>query len=215
MPIAIAVAALLGIGAATAVRFAREKPAAEPAAPFDMTVIQRGSALLHETAAAQARRDGVACLSDLDRYDRDHAAASRMIVSTDPASSNAGTRALCMMIVGRCAEGEALYRQWLVPFLPEGGASYVDQSVEALTTNYCEGDDVPPRIALARANQRLSLWGNSPAYPKATVAQCRAWADAERRLLPVVGPLPTLVLDKPLEERLADCTRRAAAPRDE
>ena len=65
------------------------------------------------------------------------------------------------------------------------------------------------------AHLRLRLWGAFPGmYPDATAEQCRAWADDERRLVPLVSPDPMVDLREPLDDRLAGCLKRAAAPRD-
>ncbi len=220
--IASAVGLLLVIFGLEAWSLARSRisPAQQPPSPAPSSDLvaraQQGSILFHEIIAAQTRRDGAACLRDLDRYDREFAPSAGLKASTDPASGNAGVRGICLMIIGRCAEGTTLYRTWVTPYVPPGSAGTIDQTVESLVTNYCEGSAVAPRIALIRANQRLHSWGAFPAtYPDPTAQQCRAWADDERRLVPIVGPDPMVDLRDPLDERLASCLKRAAAPRDQ
>jgi hypothetical protein len=71
---------------------------------------QASAAAVQSAAAKLAKKDG-SCLADMDQYDRLQADAAQK--STNPTAGYAQTRVLCLMLSGKCDEGERLQRATL------------------------------------------------------------------------------------------------------
>jgi hypothetical protein len=140
---AVALAAFGVMGVLVGALFiTREKPKPSAAAALSPTGTARwaeASRLVHEATAAQSRRDGVTCLERFQSFD-DLAVPGSGAPSTDPASGTAGARAICMMLVGRCEEGKALYRKWVAPWVGDSGMD-LDKTIDAMAVDYCPGRD--------------------------------------------------------------------------
>lgn len=167
--------------------------------------------LIREATEAQNRRDGATCLARLDAYDADVVIAKNGRVSTDPASGYAGIRGTCLMLVGRCREGKALYRTWLTPFVQPGSGMDVDESVEQVVVESCEGNEVTPREELLRVSRNFAQVSMNKRTP--TRAECADWRAAQERLLkqvPARGPTDRVaLLATRTEEDAVDCFARA------
>jgi hypothetical protein len=141
------------------------------------------TAHLDAARAKTSARDGAGCLAELDAYDRE---AWDPNPSTNPASSMAMSRAMCMMLAGDCTRGKELYRGAMVSNAGANlGPDALDRNVDAIAGLYCQGNDLAPRDALVKALMDL----NQGAYMSTTsVAACQDAVDSARRLIPVVAP---------------------------
>lgn len=123
------------------------------------------------------RRDGAACMRDLDLLD---ALDPTTIDSHEPKSGWAYMRAQCMMLAGDCEGGKALYARAhdaLAPknLLPSGR----QQALDGAVIRYCEGENLSPHDALLRARARLA--DGISGVRKVTTAECVAWHETEKR----------------------------------
>lgn len=71
---------------------------------------QASAAALQSASTKLAKKDG-SCLADLDTYDRAQTDAAQK--TTNPSAGYAQTRAMCLMLAGKCDEGERLQRATL------------------------------------------------------------------------------------------------------
>lgn len=111
-----------------------------------------------ETAQAkQNSRDGKGCLSELDSYDK----LEPKRKSTDPKQYVSTTRALCLMIAGKCDPGKALLRKTYenTSSMATLGPEQIDKSVEHMASMNCQGK-LAPRDELIQGFMELALGAN-------------------------------------------------------
>jgi hypothetical protein len=103
-------------------------PSADPAAA-------QAAAVASLTSASQKmyKKDG-SCLADLDTYDRSLADPAQK--STSATSGNSQTRVICLMLSGRCDEGEKLQRAALGH--RNVGGNIIDLNVKSLRNDWCK-----------------------------------------------------------------------------
>jgi hypothetical protein len=194
---ALAAVVVLGGGAVAGARFALR------ARKNERTI--GASDLVRSAGTARDRRDGPACLRDLDAYDE--AAGDPLLSSRNPASSVASGRAMCMMLAGDCDGGKALYRAYAQAHAASLGDADPDTLLDTIVGQYCEGERMAPRDALLRATARLSSGKTF------TAKECLADYATSKRLLPTVpvrGPTDALALAKArLGQDAATCLARA------
>ena len=128
-------------------------------------------------------RDGQGCLVELDAYDK---ADPWALLSTNPQSPMAMTRAMCLMLGDQCPGGKLLYRESLVNNAGATmGPEMIDRSVDAIASMYCQGGSLAPRDELLRALMDLS----QGAYmSKKDAAACQKAYATALRLIPQVAP---------------------------
>jgi hypothetical protein len=107
-------------------------PASGPTA--DPAAVQRQAAERLTSATQKAYRKDASCLADLDAYDRTVSDPAQR--STSASSSLAQSRAMCLMVAGRCDDGERLQRAALVD--QKMRADIVDASPKALRKEWCK-----------------------------------------------------------------------------
>jgi serine/threonine-protein kinase len=136
--------------------------------------------------AAATREDGAACLRELDAHDRIDPRPSGL--STNPASDGpANTRATCMLLVGDCAAGKTLYRQWTAAHnFNHMTDEFMDTMADDAVLMWCRGAPPTPRDELLRAMDRLMFGADG--RRKTTANECVALYDTVKRLLPTVKP---------------------------
>jgi hypothetical protein len=91
-------------------------------------------------------RDGEGCMATLDERD-----AIARVASTDPKSSVAIDRALCMMLVGRCEAGKDLLRK-----IPTRPAVMGDDWIDSMVAQHCTGTLAPYDAVLVAERAMLN-----------------------------------------------------------
>ena len=206
---------VLAVGAGVVIPKLRAKTSKPARASFDIlgghTVEQINEATELGARAIKAfeRRDGAACVADLDAHDK--LDTREDFVSTGAASPYATTRAYCLMLAGKCTEGRALSQRWGDRLTTATGTN-VNMGLDGMVATYCEGDDLAPRDALLVAGRRLEEAAGG--LRTATGPECVGWFDTVKKLVPLVSPNGVddfMVTNIPLgiENRAAACLARA------
>ena len=155
-------------------------------------------------------RDGKTCTAKLDAFDAQYASQGLGLPSTDPKSQSASTRALCLMILGKCQEGEKLYRAFSYR-AADAGAKDIEQSVTTQTALMCPNDDLTPEEAYIRASFAL-MFSSLPPGVKPNAAECpKLVADYEKRRAKLTPAQLASIQVSGGPDPLGNCTRAAAA----
>lgn len=107
--------------------------------------------------AKQSSRDGKGCVSELDQYDK----LEPKRKSTDPKQGVSMTRAMCLMIAGKCDAGKALLRKSYenTATMVNLGPEMLDKQVEHMASLNCQGK-LAPRDELLQGFMELSMGAN-------------------------------------------------------
>ncbi len=185
LAIATALFALALFGGSVVFAWARTRPRKAPvvavAAPNDREAA--ANVALRGTAEG-ARRDGAACLRDMNEHDR--LDPQPELLTTNPASPWAPSRSLCMMLEGDCKGGHDLHLGWLKAQNDSRPADNLELQLDAVIGSYCQGPNLTPRERLLVASQRLSEAGGG--LRTATAVECMEWYETEKSLVPLVAP---------------------------
>lgn len=134
---------------------------------------------------AAKRKDAAACLTALDEHD--HVDPTPRTLSTNPSGDGpAVLRATCILLRGDCAAGKALYRGWAKAHDRDRSTDEtLDENADTFVRENCRGK-LEPRDELVRATDALGAAAGG--QRKATAADCTAWYETAKRLLPSVAP---------------------------
>jgi hypothetical protein len=103
---------------------------ADPSAVADQTARAQSLVL---SAGRKAFKKDESCMGELDQYDRLVSEAQR---STNATSSYATTRVMCLMVAGKCDEGDRLQRATLARRnLPSG---IIDANLKSMRHDWCK-----------------------------------------------------------------------------
>jgi hypothetical protein len=114
------------------------------------------AAAQHAAAAVVKRdaRDGAGCLAEWDEHDRLDPRPEGL--STNPASGqNAGRRAQCIMLDGKCDAGKDLFRKAWTTSFPNDAPEHAQGVLDATIGQYCQGGKMSPQQEVLAAKQQL------------------------------------------------------------
>jgi hypothetical protein len=100
----------------------------------DPGAVQKQSAALLSSATQKAYKKDATCLADFDAYDRTVTDAAQK--STNGTSALAQSRAMCLMVAGRCDDGEKLQRASLGHRKVAG--NIIDMNVKSIRHDWCK-----------------------------------------------------------------------------
>ncbi|MDB4995533.1 MAG: hypothetical protein JWM74_2965 [Myxococcaceae bacterium] len=169
---------------AVASRAPETPTAANLAGKVDQKLKMNDQAMARYQAALERfnARDGKGCLKELDAHDRADSNASQL--STNPKSSIAMVRSQCVMLAGQCDNGKQQLRRAYSASASTLGPEQIDNMVDFMAGQYCQGASMSPRDQLIAASSQLSKGTQT----KLTVQACNdAWATV-KRLAPTVQP---------------------------
>lgn len=140
---------------------------------------KEASARYQDATRKMLAGDGKGCLADLDQHDRLDPRPDGL--TTNPRAQAAGLRAQCIMLSGQCDAGKLLLRKMEETYMQGMPPAVIDQAVERVASEKCQGGRRSERDELLNAWHRLQLGASS-------VAQCDEAYATVKRLRPVVKP---------------------------
>jgi hypothetical protein len=140
---------------------------------------KEAAARYHDGMRKMLAGDGKGCLAELDQHDRLDPRPDGL--TTNPRAQSAGLRAQCIMLNGQCDAGKLLLRKMEETYMQGMPPAVIDQAVERVAAEKCQGGSRSERDELLNAWQRLQLAASS-------VAQCDEAYATVKRLRPVVKP---------------------------
>jgi hypothetical protein len=144
---------------------------------------EKAQAFTDAALERRTARDGKACLAALDSADR--LDPRPQVLSTTARSYWSSLRAQCLMLAGQCSAGRQTLRKYMEAsagdqMTPER----LDQYVDAVAGQTCQGTNLSPRDQLLQANDAL----RQGAEGKKDVAYCRSAYERVSALAKTVEP---------------------------
>jgi hypothetical protein len=124
---------------------------------------EKARAYYESALTKQNSGDGKGCLAELDKYDK----ADPKHKSSDPNSYFSHTRAVCLMISGKCDAGKGLMRKGFEKHSAQTTPAEIDTSVSYQAQQYCQGG-LSPYETMTKAILALQMGMNK----KQTVQYC-------------------------------------------
>jgi hypothetical protein len=140
---------------------------------------KEASARYQDATRKMLSGDGRGCIADLDTHDKLDPRPDGL--TTNPRAQTAGLRAQCIMLSGQCDAGKVLMRKVQEMYMQGMPPAVIDQAVEKVAAEKCQGGKRSERDELLNAWQKLQLGA-------ASVAECDAAYATVKRLRPTVKP---------------------------